>query len=128
MSRAGGLAARELDIAYPTLKRLLDARAEQLHYHRLDGLNPTVTGWGAGQAPKSSGCAAELGADHQRWYPTILQGHGVVHTAQGAGPSISNGRHHEIAPLGQPVHDLRVVRLWTPSLHSLSLVYNFVSS
>lgn len=47
-----------------------------------------------------------VGANHHRWYSAVLQGHGVVHTARGAGSSISNGRHNEIAPLRQPVHDL----------------------
>ena len=51
-----------------------------------------------------------LGANHHRWYPAVLQGHGVVHTARGAGPSISDGRHHEIAPLGQPVQDILLRR------------------
>ena len=46
------------------------------------------------------------GANYQSRYPAVLQGHGVVHTARGAGPSIGDGGNHEVTPLGQGLHDL----------------------
>ena len=47
-----------------------------------------------------------VGADDYSRDSAILQGHGVVHTARGAGPSIGNGGDHEIAPGGQVVDDI----------------------
>ena len=38
-----------------------------------------------------------LGTDDYRGDPLVLQGHGVVHTARGARPSIRDASHHEIA-------------------------------
>ena len=53
-------------------------------------------------APKNAGMPI---GRIQKWIRTydyrgdtlILQGHGVVHTARGAGPSIRDAGHHEIA-------------------------------
>ena len=44
--------------------------------------------------------------DHHSGYAAVLQAHRVVHTARGAGPSISNGRDHEVTTLGQIIDDI----------------------
>ena len=52
------------------------------------------------------GIQERLGTDDYRGDSPVLQGHGVVHTARGAGPSIRDGGHHEIALGGQIVDDI----------------------
>ncbi len=47
-----------------------------------------------------------ISADDYGWHSAVLQGHGVVHTARGAGPSIGDGGDDEIAPGGQVVDDI----------------------
>ena len=47
-----------------------------------------------------------LGTDDYRGDPLVLQGHGVVHTARGAGPSIRDASHHEITLVSQVVNDI----------------------
>ena len=47
-----------------------------------------------------------IGANHHRGDAEVLQRHCVVHTARGAGASISNRGDHEVAPLGELAYDL----------------------
>ena len=47
-----------------------------------------------------------LGTDYHRGYAPVFEGHGVVHTARGAGPSIGDGRDHEVTPLRQGIDDV----------------------
>ena len=46
------------------------------------------------------------GAYHHRGNAAVLQAHGIVQTARGARPSIGDGRHHEVAPIGQDVDNI----------------------
>ena len=47
-----------------------------------------------------------LGADHYSGYAQVLQTHRVVHTARGAGASISYRRDYEVTTLSQRIDDV----------------------
>ena len=64
-----------------------------------------------------SGTAEGLGVDQRRVQErsgaydhcgnaAVLQAHSIVQTARGARPSIGDGRHHEVAPIGQGVDNV----------------------
>ena len=55
---------------------------------------------------KHRGVQKGLSTDHYRWYPQVLEGHRVVHTARRAGPSISYSGHHEVAAVSQRPYDV----------------------
>ena len=104
---------------------LLDFPGERGHYFIDDGLGPLQHS-GRGQAAQgmgdsygmeplpSEGAGVDvgrihkgLGADYHRGYAQVFQGHGVVHTARSARPSIGYGGDHEVAPGGQRFDDIR---------------------